>query len=40
VVVGGGVGMHFYELPVVVNPVDEIVVVGDTAIIHFFSYLW
>jgi hypothetical protein len=30
VVVGGGVGIHFYELHVVVNPVDEIVVVGDT----------
>ena len=37
VVVGGGVGIHFYELPVVVNPVDEIVVVGDTAIIHFLD---
>ena len=40
VVVGGGVGIHFYELHVVVNPVDEIVVVGDTAIIHLLSYLW
>ena len=30
----------FAELPVVVNPVDEIVVVGGVVGIHFFSYLW
>ena len=39
VVVGGVVGIHFFEF-VVVNPVDEIVVVGGTAIYIFLSYLW
>jgi hypothetical protein len=25
---------------VVVNPVDEIVVVGGVVVLHFLSYLW
>jgi hypothetical protein len=30
----------FIKLPVVVDPVDEIVVVGGAVVIHLFSYLW